>query len=285
MENLKGIKTMAKVATTLKKRNNIVNLELKDINKSLSLDTLKIYNWFYAQLQLNRANMKQYNYVLNVKQTTLKEELNITTNNYNEVIKESLKELATTLVVIKNFTLGDKIVSSYNTCLINNYVDYVDKNDNKTRCFSIKFDEEIFNEMMKKGQGYTNLEIKNIKSLNSSYQIRLYEYLKSFQSMTKSPPLGINDLNKILFTNKTHMAELELIINRCIKTLEEKTDLIIEYKKDKKNKQIQFEMNQIKNRNIQKQEKARRFKVNKKAEIGTDIDVNDIMNKFKNMKK
>ena len=287
MENLKGIETMAKVAQTLKKRNNIINLELADVNKTLSLNSLKIYNWLYAQLQINRELMEKYNYTLNIKQTTLKEELNILDNNYNEIIKDALKELLTTHVVIKNFTLDNKIISSYNTCLISNYIDFIDKNDNKTKCFSIKIDKEIYKEMMKLGAGYTNLEIKNIKALSSSYQIRLYEYLKSFQGMAKSPHLGIKELNNILFSNKTHLAELELIINRAIKTLEKETDLIISYTKNKKDKEIQFKITQFKNRNISQQEKARKFiKTKKQKQIqeitNKDINIDSLFNKINN---
>lgn len=275
---------MAKVATTLKKRNNIINLELEDINKSLSINTLKIYNWLYAQLQLNRANMKQYNFTLNIKQTTLKDALDIKQDHYNELIKESLKELLDTKVVIKNFTSFDgKIIREFHTHLINDFSDYVDKDDNKTKCFSIKFSETLFNEMVKRGQGYTNLEIKNIKALNSSYQIRLYEYLKSYQGMGKSPHLSIKDLNNIFFTNKTHMAELELIINRCIKTLEKKTDFIVEYLKDKKNKEIYFKIVQTKNRNIQKQVKARNFKATKKVEE-EKFNIDEVVSKIKSQK-
>jgi len=235
---------------TLIKRNNILNmviLENEDKTKNLlTADTLKIYNFIYLAFQYNRKEIeKSKDYELIFSHQKLKSELGVTDNNYITTINKSLELLRITPFSIKNFKVGRKIIKEHTTGLISSYSDYINE-DTKEKMFMISIDKTLFNEMMKTDAGYTELHLKNIKSLSTINHIRLYEFVKSNQNMKIIPSLTINQLNNLFMTDYTKQWELEAIIKRATKAINKKTDINISYSKDKRNKTISFIIDKVK---------------------------------------
>jgi hypothetical protein len=86
------------------------------------------------------------------------------------------------------------------------------------------------------------LDLEYIKPLKKTGQIRLYELCKSYFGMKKTPELDLDDLNDLFFTNHKYISKLYPLINNSIKNINDKTDLIIEYKVNKSKKTIQFNL-------------------------------------------
>ena len=261
---------------TIKKRNNIVRMGTEN-NTKLSTTALKLYNFLYLAFQYHRETVEKYDYTISIKQTTIKDELKITNDHYGEIIINAFKELVSRTVVINNFTNSDGyVVKTHITSLLHSVSDTKSKEDNKTKIYLVKLDKTLFDEMMKKEAGYTDLLLSNIKPLRSPQQIRLYEHCKSYEAMTKSEVMTLDDLNKLFFTNFKHLSKVEELINRSIKRINEDTDIEITYKKDKKNKTIQFFIKPKKQVN----KKQREYAKNKKME--QEALIKNVLEKVKN---
>ena len=79
---------------------------------------------------------------------------------------------------------------------------------------------------------FTELNLDIQKSLTSN-GIELYEWLKSYQNMGKGktkgycPPLNLEKLNNIFFTNHKHMSKIIPILKNNISQINNKTDLVV----------------------------------------------------------
>jgi plasmid replication initiation protein len=272
---------------TLIKRNNILNMVILD-NKTniIKADTLIIYNFLYLSFQYNREHIEETkDYELIFSHHKIKRELGVTNNNYIDTIKKSLSLLRNTEFSIKNFKVGRRIIKEHTTGLISSFSDYIDENT-KEKMFAISIDKTLFNEMMKIGPEHTKLNLKNIKTLSSSNQIRLYEYVKSRTNMKNMPTMSINDLNNLFMTNLKYLGKLEEIIKRSIKKINEKTDIKISYSKDKRNKTITFKIDKVKK--TLEEEKKQQFATAKTIEEDTIIKnslKSQIEKEIENLKK
>lgn len=243
------------IEQTLLKRNNILRMVVLEEQETidgemikLSADSLKLYNFLYLKFQFNRDKIiESKNYELTFTHNTLIEELGIKNKNYRPIIKKSLQSLRKINVSIKNFIdETDTLVGEFETGLISAWNDHMSKEDNKTKCYKIRIDKTLFNEMMKKKSEYTKIDMKNMKALSSANYIRLYEFIKSYQNMKITPWHTMKELNDLFMTSFKYQAQLEKIIKRAVIAINKDTDLKISYEKDKKTKRIKFNITSIK---------------------------------------
>ena len=193
--------------------------------------------------QFYRREVPHFDYTITLKQTTLKEELGITSNSYTTIIKKSLEELIDTKIEMRDFiSEKQETTKVYQTHIIQSFKDFISPEDNKTKCFEIRFDKEFFYQLTKTKGAYTLLNLKHINTLSSIYQIRIYEYIKSYTTMKKTPKVSIEELNKLLQTDIKNLSDIEKILKRSIKIINTKTDIDITYEKNKRLKTIQFFM-------------------------------------------
>jgi plasmid replication initiation protein len=238
------------ISKTIHKKNEIIRGEIligNDKNNVLELNptTIKLFNLIYMFYQTNyEVYKKMNNKILSINLMSLKNELEINSNNYNQIIRNSIKELFNKEIKIKNFIddKGNKIIE-YNTHFIKTYK--ILKAPDNNIIFNIEFDDSLFEYINNKDVFFTELKYENYKKLNRGHQIRLYEFLKSYENMknNKTPQLNLKDLNKIFSTNLQYIAHIEKILKRSLKKINEDTDLKIIYEKSKninQEKTIQF---------------------------------------------
>jgi hypothetical protein len=228
---------------TIFKRNNITRFNLSD-SLILDKDALKLYNFIYLIFQYNREEIPKNNYTIRIKQTLIKNFLDLKTTHYNEQIKNALKQLTNINVILENFVdMNGKSIKEHHTHLITAFTDYlISEDDNKTRTFDIMIDKLMFEEMIQRKPGYTLLNLNFLKSLTKSTQIRLYERCKSYEIIGKTPKFYIEDLNNLFFTNHLYLSKFLPIIDNTILILNKETDLILNYIYNKKDKNIIFKI-------------------------------------------
>jgi plasmid replication initiation protein len=264
---------------TLIKRNNILrgivvkdkeNGDLDILTYKQTTDSIKLYNYIYLNFQNNREILRETGrFSMVFPHALMRDHLDVKTNSYIELVKTALQSLLKTTISIKNFTIENKIVKEYQTNLITEWIDYIDETTNQ-RVFKVSIAETLFEEMMKIGPEFTELNLKNIKVLTSLKHIKLYELMKSYQNMKIIPGMSLNELNNLFLTNFINLGKAEELLRRAIKAINLKTDITLSYTKDKKLKKIYFQIEKIKQ--TTKELKLQKYAINQNIDEKTIID-------------
>jgi plasmid replication initiation protein len=141
----------------------------------------------------------------------------------------SLKNLAKFVVEIK------KPNQTIYAGLIQNKFIY-EKNKSK---FVVSLHEEMMEYLLELKEKFTRYEISNIKNLSSKYELKLYEYIKSYQNMGTSFEITVEKLREILEISETDYQLFgnlnQKILAPAIVKINQNTDLFVVIKPIKEN--------------------------------------------------
>lgn len=178
---------------------------------------------------------------VNSKDSIFQDEYIITYNELNLVFKSSAdryKELTRSLKNLASFYIQinnkDKIVEFG---LIQNKWTYKKYNKNIT----IHLHEDLMPLLLDIKKNFTKYNIKNLKMISSKYDLKMYEFLKSFEGM-RQITVTLEKIRNVLelqdkypkffiFKNK--------ILNKAIEHINEHTDIEVYYETESKNRQVE----------------------------------------------
>ena len=244
---------MNNTSTTIHKENSLIQNKR---TSHLSTHSMKTLDYLYLQLQKhlnhtkksNKANeIKNYYdknpFILSIKQTTIRDWLGLGKNkNYIKVIREMFKEL-TEVIELKNYIneKGEPIVWGLKT-FIKNVEESVSKEDNKTKIYHLEIDKFLFNLVLSLKKDFTKIELEYQKNWKSVNTIRLYQYIKSIQSMKHNTSHNTKWFNDYFApkTKLTYLSECERVIKRNIILINRDTDLRVILIVNKKEKTFIF---------------------------------------------
>jgi len=212
---------------TIHKRNEIIRG-----TDLYSLNAKRCFNAIYYLYQKNRDLFAKYEdkgiSYISLKFSTLRSLMSLgKDNNYIEIIKDSIKELQTTLIELNNWTnpITGKKYLWFSTKFLNDA--YIEKDNNIFVSLEIS---ALFKELMKDQRNFTPLNlIEYMNKFRTKYAMKLYEYLKSFGAykyidITQKHMLKLLGLPDDHKTYK-HYAKLKTLVERQLKEITKKTDL------------------------------------------------------------
>lgn len=209
----------------LSQRNDFVR---KSIYEKLSVNDLKLFKLIVSKIENNSTLFKDF-YTLTYDELNF---LGITKNDRFKIVSDSLKNLANFYITIsKNdieFELG----------IIKNKFGY-EKYSGK---ILVSIDEDLTEYLLNLKSQYLKYDIENIIKLKTKYEIKLYEYLKSYTSNFNTIELTIEELKTILEIDLNEYSLYgnfkQRILDKTIKRLNDNTDLYIVYLEKKYNKKV-----------------------------------------------
>jgi len=245
-----------KKTTTIHKENSLI--QSKNTNH-LSTHSIKTLDNLYFNLQkylntqkkdTNRSKQIESKYITDkklftmaVKQTTIKEWLSLEDNkNYAKVIRDTLFELSQP-IQIKNYIDTDGILKTWGIkSFIKDTSEFLSKEDNKSKVYQITIDEFLFKVIFELKKNFTEIELEYQKNWKSVNTIRLYQYLKSIQSLNQKPIHDLKWFNEY-FAPKTelkYLSKCQEILKRNITIINKDTDLRVILVANKKEKTFIF---------------------------------------------
>lgn len=219
---------MKKKETTIHKRN-----ELNRGTDMYSLNAKRCFNAIYYLYQKNRDIFTEYekkniNFI-SIKFSTLRSLMNLDKdNNYVEIIKESIKELQTTLIELNNWInpITNKKYLWYATKFLN------DAHIEKDNIISVQLEISVlFKQLMKEQLNFTKIDlIQYLNKFRTKYAMKIYEYLKSFGGyryidITQKHMMKLLNIINEDKTYKDYSA-LKRLVERQLIEIAKKTDLI-----------------------------------------------------------
>lgn len=198
--------------------------KLIEARYDLTLNEQKII--LYATSQIDR-DKGEFNFIeLDINEFT---ELLDTKGKRYEEIRNIARELRKKEIIINT---DDK---EYITGWISSIT--FRKNTGKIK---IRFDDDLIPYLLQLKSRFTRYPLKNILYLKSKYSIRIYELLKQYENIGKRE-FELEELRKILFIEDQYnrIYDLERFILEPVKNeINEYTDIIIDYEKQKKGRKI-----------------------------------------------
>jgi plasmid replication initiation protein len=246
---------------TIHKQNSIIRGKFS----TFDLHTIKCLNSIYWMIQKNYLDIKNNNNKFRMELKTLRKLMGLENiNKYNEIINDSLKKLQEPFTIYNYIDSEGEHWDLKNLSLI--------RETGIKKGFQHEYIIEAHPDLIDvigHKKNWTALEFSIVQKFNSKYTIRLYEYLKSYANMGKTPFMSIDDINRVFITNYKHLSKAEEVIKRCMKDLNLndkngfQTDITVDYEKDKKKKTIQFFI---------------KFRGNTRKEQKEEIKINNIIN-------
>lgn len=201
------------------KSNNLI-----EARYDLTLNEQKII--LYAVSKLDRTKEKFNILTLNIIDFT--KIIGTSSKRYTE-IREIVRELRKKEIIIN--TEDEEIITGWLSSI--RYI-----KDSGT--IELEFSERLVPYLLQLKSRFTRYQIKNILYLDSKYGIRMYELLKQYE-VIKKRTITLVDLKKILMIEDKYddFRNLDrIVIRTSLKEINEKTDLNITYKKNKKGRSI-----------------------------------------------
>lgn len=201
------------------KSNNLI-----EARYDLTLNEQKII--LYAVSKLDRTKEKFNILTLNIIDFT--KIIGTSSKRYTE-IREIVRELRKKEIIIN--TEDEEIITGWLSSI--RYI-----KDSGT--IELEFSERLVPYLLQLKSRFTRYQIKNILYLDSKYGIRMYELLKQYE-VIKKRTITLVDLKKILMIEDKYddFRNLDrIVIRSSLKEINEKTDLNITYKKNKKGRSI-----------------------------------------------
>ena len=214
---------------------------------NLSLESMRLLNELYYQVQIRKDKKNQDSlkydsldfYRLQFTQTQLKKWMGIEKyNNYSKMIKKSLNELKET-IELKNVRVNEEREKEYVVVsFINEYSkEYEDINNKHQKMYEIEINHTMHQIIINSNIGYfTKLNLEYQSKFKTKNSIRLYEYCKSFQKQSYTPPMSLDLLNKLFISNYKYMSEALKVLHRNLKIVNAISDIEISILENKENK-------------------------------------------------
>lgn len=250
---------MSEKSTTIHKDNELIRFEPI---KTLSIESLRLLNYLYYHTQKylneqkdNKIMFLDKDLTLPIKQSTLRTWLELDNDkDYVEKIRETLLELSNG-IQLKHYVDRDGESVLWGIESFIKKPKHIDKKDNpedkRTHIFKLTLDKFMFNKIINLKSGWTEIDLEYQGKFRSGNTFRLYEYLKSIQSMKIKPDNTIEELNKLFNTKHKQLSKVLELVERQLKVINKETDILVRYDKDKKNKTVKFSI-QMKGSEIQK---------------------------------
>jgi len=214
---------------------------------NLSLESMRLLNELYYQVQIRKDKKNQDSlkydsldfYRLQFTQTQLKKWMGIEKyNNYSKMIKKSLTELKET-IELKNVRVNEEREKEYVVVsFINEYSkEYEDINNKHQKMYEIEINHTMHQIIINSNIGYfTKLNLEYQSKFKTKNAIRLYEYCKSFQKQSYTPPMSLDLLNKLFISNYKYMSEALKVLHRNLKIVNTISDIEISILENKESK-------------------------------------------------
>lgn len=214
---------------------------------NLSIESMRLLNELYYQVQIRREKKNQNGleydsldfYQLQFTQTQLKKWMGIENyNSYSLMIENSFIELKKA-IKLKNVRVDDVKKDYLITSFINDASkEYEDINNPHQKMYEIEINRKMHEIIKNSNLGYfTKLNLAYQSQFKTKNSIRLYEYCKSFQSKSYTPPMSLELLNKLFLSSYKYMSESLKVLNRNINIINSISDInisIIDTKESKK---------------------------------------------------
>jgi len=247
------------IIRTIHKSNLLIQTTSKEI-KTLSPNSLLLLDNIYFELQkfLNKNDklILKKSIVINIKQTTIKEWLNIKNNTYTREIRSVIKSL-TKPIELKNYEENGEKVRWGIKHFIKNVNEKRDTEDNKTIIYSIEIDTFLFQNVLNLKNNFTQINLKYQKNFKSNNTIRLYQYLKSIKKIQNNVLFDIKFIQDFFDINvKTYntISMCKRFLETHIKNINKITDIKVELEVNKKSKTFMFKITQTKKEKNNKEE-------------------------------
>ena len=204
---------------------------------NLSIESMRLLNELYYQVQIRQGKKNQNGleydsldfYQLQFTQTQLKKWMGIENyNSYSLMIENSFLELKKA-IKLKNVRVNDIEKEYLVTSFINDFSkEYEDKNNPHQKMYEIEINSKMHKIIINSNLGYfTKLDLEYQSKFKTKNSIRLYEYCKSFQNKSYTPPMSLELLNKLFLSSYKFMSEVVKVLNRNIKTINSISDIDI----------------------------------------------------------
>jgi len=245
-----------KKSTTIHKENSLI--QSKNTNH-LSTHSIKTLDNLYFNLQKHlNTQKKDINsnkkieldfithrklFTMAVKQITIKEWLGLENEkNYAKIIRDTLFELSQPIQIKNYIDVDGEVITWGIKSFIKDIKEFISKEDNKSKVYQITIDEFFFKMIFELKKNFTEIELEYQKNWKSVNTIRLYQYLKSIQSMKQKPIHDLKWFNEY-FAPKTefkYLSECIRILKRSITIINKDTDLRVILVANKKEKSFVF---------------------------------------------
>lgn len=261
-----------------KSRNNLITVQKNElirnsIYKYLDITDLKILKLIFSKINSKSTLFDEF-YIITYEELDM---INIVSKNRYEHVMDSLKKLAAFFIEVSN---EDEITTFG---LIQNK--FIFKKYSKQIVISIHSDLQEF--LLDIKSNFTQYEIEQIHKLTTKYELKLYEFLKSYESLLEIE-VTIEKLRNVLEMNneyKLYSNMKQRVLLKSIDKINDYTDINIEMKEIKTGKkitsllfQITPNMNSKNKKDIKKLEeqlksfKGKRFKIRDIEFIIFDIE-------------
>lgn len=261
-----------------KSRNNLITVQKNElirnsIYKYLDITDLKILKLIFSKINSKSTLFDEF-YIITYEELDM---INIVSKNRYEHVMDSLKKLAAFFIEVSN---EDEITTFG---LIQNK--FIFKKYTKKIVISIHNDLQEF--LLDIKSNFTQYEIEQIHKLTTKYELKLYEFLKSYESLLEIE-VTIEKLRNVLEMNneyKLYSNMKQRVLLKSIDKINDYTDINIEMKEIKTGKkitsllfQITPNMNSKNKKDIKKLEeqlksfKGKRFKIRDIEFIIFDIE-------------
>lgn len=214
--------------------------ELIEASYKLTAGEQKIILMLASLIQPSDEEFKLYK----IKVKDLMKILDIKNKGSYQQVKKVTDELQSKTLKIKN----------ENSDLTINWIassEYFDKEG----YVEVEFSRKMKPFLLKLKSHFTSYQLQNIIQLRSSYSIRIYELLKQYESI-KTRIFGVQELREMLGleegTYSLYKDFKRRVILQAQKELQEKTDIIFDFKEIKKGKKIENLKFLIHSKEIQK---------------------------------
>lgn len=198
------------------------------IYKNLSVNDLKLFKLIISKIDSKTTLFKDF-YIITYEELNL---IDYPIKNRYEIVLNSLKNLASFYIKIDTKEQSKHIGLLQNNFIFKRY----------DRQFVITIHNDLLEYLLVLKNKFTMYEISNIKNLSNKYELKLYEYIKSFHNRGNSIDLTIKTLRKVLELNEdeyTLYGNLnQRIIKPAIKNISKYTDLTIVVRTIKENKKV-----------------------------------------------
>lgn len=231
---------MAETRMSLSTRNNNRNLVVKDnalINASYSLDVSEQRLILLAIV----AQRKQQTEVNNDS------EIIIAASDYAEMFSvdkqtayEALRKVSNSLMK-KNFSYVQFKESGAHERTLANWVDYITYIDRKA-LIRLRFGSKVVPLITDLAKRFTSYEIEQVREFTSSYAIRLYELVISWEAKMETPVIPIEDFRMRMGVDPGQYTLLSnfksRVLTPAIEQINEHSDIEVEYEQHKQGRKI-----------------------------------------------
>ena len=234
---------------TIYKDNKIIKDEKMSHLSSHSLNILDNL-WYHTQKYLNQKKKMtlERDYSVKISQREVRKWLNLEDKpNYVNLIKSSITQLSQPIELFNYKDTDDKMKLWGLKHFLKDVNLSISEEDNKTKIFHFTLDRTLFNIILvmrnEKGN-YTELDLQYQKKWKSGNTIRLYQYLKSIQSMKQQPQHDLSFFNKFFNLKKKlkEMGRIKSFLDRQIILINRDSDLTVELIINKVNKSFYFNL-------------------------------------------